>query len=258
MAMTADPTAPCAGHECDNCGICRQGRCCRRDQPGYRVPELGEWDGPIFGELGVLVHEDDRVQCHCCGRWFKNLASHAALAHGLTADEYHHVFGLKAHTALIGTALQQRRKELATPRLRAYQPMHAHFVVDLTREERSQLRRLQGCRLETRRDPANLEKWRRQLQLALPRLRELWQDPQFRERTSRRISEARGGRVEVTCAICGTPFRMKLDIPTRMSPMSLESITSAIEFSPSPRIRVLSLGAPKPLDRGSTMPQSCH
>jgi hypothetical protein len=38
--------------------------------PPERLPALGEWDGPVHGELGVLAVDEleDRVQCHVCGR----------------------------------------------------------------------------------------------------------------------------------------------------------------------------------------------
>ena len=65
-------TEACAGHLCDGCWRCRKGFCCRRDDPNWRRPQLGDWDGPIYGELGVLVAEEDgnRLVCHACGRAF--------------------------------------------------------------------------------------------------------------------------------------------------------------------------------------------
>jgi len=59
---------PCQGHLCDNCSICRRGRCCRRDRPDYHLPEEGGWEGEIHGEMGVLTADDEKVQCHICGR----------------------------------------------------------------------------------------------------------------------------------------------------------------------------------------------
>jgi hypothetical protein len=69
MAQLEIATAgPCRGQACDNCAVCRSGRCCRRDHPQYRLPAFGDWDGPIFGDWGRLTVEDDTAQCHCCGR----------------------------------------------------------------------------------------------------------------------------------------------------------------------------------------------
>ncbi len=52
----------CVGHPCDRCRTCSAGRCCRRDQPDFALPELSEWGGPIFGEFGVLNDEGERVE----------------------------------------------------------------------------------------------------------------------------------------------------------------------------------------------------
>ena len=40
------------------------------------VPALGEWDGPLFGELGVLSRDGTRLECHRCARWYPRQASH--------------------------------------------------------------------------------------------------------------------------------------------------------------------------------------
>ena len=44
--------------------------------PRDQLPGPGEWDGPVFGELGVLAVDGDRVRCHACGRWYRSLAAH--------------------------------------------------------------------------------------------------------------------------------------------------------------------------------------
>src|SRR5436190_24328321 len=106
------------------------------------LPACGDWEGPIYGELGVLAEtpDGDQVRCHACGGWYRSLATHAVRAHGLTAAEYRAIFGLRARTALAGAALRTRRRELAGERLRAYQPRHAHLIADQTFEERSRRR----------------------------------------------------------------------------------------------------------------------
>lgn len=91
---------PCAGHLCDNCRICQRGRCCRNDNPDYKLPGLGEWDGVIYGELGILRDDGGRFECHCCGHWYVSLQCHAWRAHDLTADEYRAIFGLNRNTSL--------------------------------------------------------------------------------------------------------------------------------------------------------------
>jgi predicted transcriptional regulator len=47
------------------------------------------------GELPVDVDEQ-RVQCHQCGGWYRVLGStHVSRTHGLTADEYRDLLGLR-------------------------------------------------------------------------------------------------------------------------------------------------------------------
>ena len=74
------------------------------------LPALGEWDGPVHGELGVLVVEPDgdRVQCHARGAWFRFLANHVWRTHQLSADEYRAVFGLAAEHGLVSPALAEK------------------------------------------------------------------------------------------------------------------------------------------------------
>lgn len=99
---------PCAGHLCDNCKICQRGRCCRKDDPDYTLPKLGEWDGPIYGELGILNDDGQRVECHCCGEWFRGLAAHIVHRHNLLADEYKAIFGLNKGQGLTSAATHEK------------------------------------------------------------------------------------------------------------------------------------------------------
>lgn len=63
------------------------------------------WDGPIFGQLGVLHTDGDRAECHICGGWYKLLGSHTFQAHGLYARTYRQLFSLRQRTGLAGEAL---------------------------------------------------------------------------------------------------------------------------------------------------------
>lgn len=107
----------CVGHPCDACKTCRSGRCCRRDQPGYRLPGLGEWDGPIHGRLGVLADDGENAQCHCCGEYFALLSLHVVRSHDLTPAEYKAIFGLEAGKGLVGPSLRARKVELGKERV---------------------------------------------------------------------------------------------------------------------------------------------
>src|SRR5436190_2028813 len=92
------------------------------------LPACGDWEGPIYGELGVLAEtpDGDQVRCHACGGWYRSLATHAVRAHRLA-------------------------------------------------------------------------------ERALARRRELLRDPSYRARVGRHVSDAKGGRVPVSCTICGAP-----------------------------------------------------
>jgi hypothetical protein len=52
---------------------------------------------PYSAPLGELLvdRDDDRVQCHLCGSWFRQLGStHLPRAHGVTAEQYRELVGL--------------------------------------------------------------------------------------------------------------------------------------------------------------------
>lgn len=136
--LTIPTEGPCAGHKCDNCKICRSGRCCRRDNPDYKLPELGEWNGPIYGELGVLVDDGQKVECHCCGEWFTKLGHHIII-HDLTAEEYKSVFGLNKHRGLAAPdvirQLSDRQKQNKV-RCEALSKMARQFIATKTPEQR--------------------------------------------------------------------------------------------------------------------------
>jgi hypothetical protein len=93
---------PCEGHKCDNCSHCRRGICCRRDRPGYKLPRVGDWDGPMYGKLGSLQSNDGgaTVMCHVCGEDHINLVVHVNRIHGINAREYKAMFGLGITTGL--------------------------------------------------------------------------------------------------------------------------------------------------------------
>jgi predicted nucleic acid-binding Zn ribbon protein len=115
---------PCAGHPCDRCRRCmgsvpkrlrksRPGvdpRCCRLDNPHYRLPAEGDWDGPVYGTLGVLERDDDGVECHACGERFRRMSAHVWQAHYLTGREYRAVFGLKLTESLDCDDLRERNR----------------------------------------------------------------------------------------------------------------------------------------------------
>lgn len=224
----------CDDHACDGCGYCRRGFCCGRDRPGHRAPGLGEWDGPVYGELGVLVSQGDEVQCHACGHWYRNVGNHAWWTHGLTAAEYRAMFGLRAQTGLVGPWLREFQRQNARRHLRAYWPVAAERLRSQPPEQRSARNRGRKRALEASLDAANRAAWLDNSRRGGQRIRELWltgarqrpqprrtgwekararwcelvQDPAYRAGLSRRLSETRSGRVEIACATCGQAFRI--------------------------------------------------
>ena len=200
------------------------------------LPGLGEWDGPIHGELGRLHDDGQRVACHACGRYFHHLAHHIR-AHNLTPDEYRAAFGLNRSTGLVGPQLAGKFRVLAA-RLAPYRDVGRATLGALTHEQLVAAAS-RPRRLETRIKPANVEAWRRATAKASARQAELrasgwvghrptpeqgraWghrvqaylrarraSDPAFDAARRRAISEGRGGKTTLHCAVCGRPFEVQ-------------------------------------------------
>jgi Zn finger protein HypA/HybF involved in hydrogenase expression len=84
----------------------------------------GDFPDPPYGTSGRLELDEleDRLLCHVCGGWFRGLAQHARLAHGLTADEYRELAGLNRQTRLVSPGMRAKLRETTAPliaRLRA-------------------------------------------------------------------------------------------------------------------------------------------
>lgn len=124
--MPIAPDGCCAGHGCDGCHTCRgwpptsrgkgrPGRCCRQDNPHYRLPNEGEWDGQVYGQIGVRNIVGDEMECHACGLFFRAVGPHAWQAHNLMTAEYRAIFGLTRKRGLMS---DERREAYSQ---RAYQ-----------------------------------------------------------------------------------------------------------------------------------------
>jgi endogenous inhibitor of DNA gyrase (YacG/DUF329 family) len=152
----------------------------------------------------VLAVDGDRVECHACGRWFRLLASHVFQVHGLFADEYRSIFGLRATTGLAGPAHKAWARRQAQRNFSASWP-ESRERLHLSPEQRTAYARARRLRLESKLDPANHEVWRQNTSKAHARKHVLLTDPDYRARINKKLSDARGGRVLVSCAVCGTP-----------------------------------------------------
>jgi hypothetical protein len=142
VALRLADSGCCQGHACDDCRTCSSGRCCRKDNPQYRLPKLGDWQGPVFGALGKIESDGDRIVCHACGSAYKGLGGHIWFAHDLTGDEYKRLFGLKLTSSLTGESVVERifagqdwRQNKNDPRLaRSLSALRSH---DRTPEQKS-------------------------------------------------------------------------------------------------------------------------
>jgi len=64
----------------------------------------------MYGQPGILSYDEneDKVQCHICGRWFRSLATHVNRRHGWSADDYREEFGLNRGQSLICEGMRQK------------------------------------------------------------------------------------------------------------------------------------------------------
>ena len=84
--------------------------------PTSRLP-----DGtPFYGRVGELRYDpvEDRVQCHLCGGWFRQVGgSHLLRAHGVTIREYRLMFRIPARVPTCGVGVSNLRREQTLTRL---------------------------------------------------------------------------------------------------------------------------------------------
>lgn len=242
MSLELATEGCCKGHPCDNCKTCRRGRCCRRDNPHYQLPEFGEWDGPVYGKLGQLDEIGDKLECHVCGEWFSSLGSHVWCAHNINAAEYKALFGLKHTTPLAAQYICEKRRQtcIALDNTRAMlaargDPSPERLSYKLkgrkqrleTMTQRQQLMSepyYQEARRAGSRKAAETKKKRvlaGELSYSTEHLQQSWHDPAIHAKASEalrlrkesdpewwegvkeKISLAKGKRVELICSICG-------------------------------------------------------
>ena len=183
------------------------------------------WDGVLHGTLGVLASDGDRVQCHGCGKFFKAAGTHLVRRHGITADEYRRLFGLRSTTGFAGPPVKARLRQTAVERFSQYWrpgPRPAGF------QERGEHH---GPSPEARLDPAVRARWEahgrrlvawnaqaradgREVSVrrgrdataqAVARWKELLADPKYKAAHVEKIRKTRQRRV-FTCKECGSSF----------------------------------------------------
>jgi hypothetical protein len=113
---------------------------------------------PLYAPRGLLPAEVDgsAVQCHLCGRWYRDLgSSQLRFAHGLTAADYRVLVGLRPRHPLQAPTLSAKRSDLlraripSDERLRAGMTLGAVLARDGALQRRAeQARRERGVSLE--------------------------------------------------------------------------------------------------------------
>lgn len=89
-------------------------RLARRHEKAVQPPRSGLLpDGtPYYGRIGEMAYDEDRVQCHLCGKWFKWVGgSHLWQGHEWSLDEYRETFQLLRTTTTAAPATSARKRK---------------------------------------------------------------------------------------------------------------------------------------------------
>lgn len=78
----------------------------------------------IFGEIGVLADDGEKVQCHICGRWFVTLQSHLRHKHGIDVRDYKMSYELNATQPLCSKRHTEKMSTIQTPHLLQFAGMN--------------------------------------------------------------------------------------------------------------------------------------
>lgn len=71
--------------------------------------EVGQPDG--HGRYGIVDEDDAGILCHTCGKRYRHLVTHLAMAHGDTVADYRARHGLPASRPLVAQSVRQRMRE---------------------------------------------------------------------------------------------------------------------------------------------------
>lgn len=74
----------------------------------------------IYGEIGVLADDGEKVQCHICGKWFFALSTHLSRRHKMGAEDYKALYGLNRGTSLISEAYKRQLRDIHSDRMGQY------------------------------------------------------------------------------------------------------------------------------------------
>ncbi len=112
-----------------------------KDLPVSPLRQGGDDEGRVAG----LVFDGERLQCAECGGWYRHLATHVFMAHGLLAQDYRAEHGLPASVPLvvgeISETLRAGAAERGTDHLEVWRrpgPEHEELVSKLRETKREQ------------------------------------------------------------------------------------------------------------------------
>jgi hypothetical protein len=215
LAVCDVPGHVCFGHRCDRCDACERGECCGEAVVTADLPAQGSWPTPPAVPLGqMMVDLDGALVCHVCGQGFVGLYRHIAV-HGLRADQYRAIFGLRSGQTLMAPVNSDARaertgqawREMPEAERKAKAARLARVRPDITPEQRSQIVYLRESRLQARGEGSFYD-GEAQYARAV-RFHELRAADPERDRTWRgRLIVARRRRLDdgVLCSVCGALF----------------------------------------------------
>lgn len=78
----------------------------------YKEPLLAVPKGKGFGYLGALSIslDRDKMQCHICGKLFRDVGFHTTQKHNISRDEYKEKYQIARSTSLISETLREEKK----------------------------------------------------------------------------------------------------------------------------------------------------
>lgn len=113
-------------------------------RPLYKAKEPFQEVAAGHGFIGVIMYDEDedKVQCHMCGRWFSFLGSHLK-SHKTSADKYKMANGLTLKVNLCGKRMSAQRR---TQMLDEIQQKGRHLAWQKNRKVASQKKRQHGTK----------------------------------------------------------------------------------------------------------------
>lgn len=86
----------------------------------YKEPFMPVEKG--YGFMGVLMHdaEEQLIQCHLCGKWFRTLNNHIATHGFANASHYKNEYGLSQSTALLCEDMRNRFIEVGKESIKIF------------------------------------------------------------------------------------------------------------------------------------------